>query len=74
VPASEVFVPGRRFRYVETILPEGEEIIAVGRATIEIDPAGRAPSHRDPPVMCHLRGEDDVVIIANPDESEAGAG
>ena len=71
VPASEVFVPGRRFRYSETILAEGEEIVAVGHATIEIDPAGRAPSHRDPPVMCHLRVQEDPVIITNPDESEA---
>ena len=73
VPAHEVFVPGRRFRYVETILPEGEEIIAVGHATIEIDAAGRAPSHRDPPVMCHLRAEEDLVIITNPDEAAADA-
>jgi hypothetical protein len=66
MPASEVFVPERHFRYAETILSEGEEIVAVGRARIEIDPAGRAPSHRDPPVMVHMRADDAVVILANP--------
>jgi hypothetical protein len=55
----------RSFRYVETILMPGTEIIAVGRAAIEIDQAGRAPSHREPPVLCHLRGADGPVIIAS---------
>jgi hypothetical protein len=46
----------------------GDEIIAVGRATIEVDPAGRAPARREPPVMCHLRGGDDGVVIADAEE------
>ena len=54
----------RHFQYVETVLLPGDEIIAVGRATIEIDPAGRSPSRRDPPVRCHLKGADGPVVIA----------
>jgi hypothetical protein len=66
--ASEVFVRDRMFQYVETLVMPGDELIAVGRARIEIDAAGRAPSHRDPPVMCHLRGADEPVVIAAADE------
>jgi hypothetical protein len=56
------------FRYVETVLLPGDEIIAVGRATVEIDPAGRAPSFRDPPTRCHLKGRDEAVVIAEAEE------
>jgi hypothetical protein len=52
------------FRYTETILFPGDEIVAIGRATIEIDPAGQSPSRRDPPVRCHLKGREEAVIIA----------
>lgn len=31
-------------------------------------PAGRAPARREPPVMCHLRGGDDGVVIADAEE------
>ena len=51
--------------YVETVLQPGDEIIAIGRATVEIDPAGRPPSRREPPVVCHLRGADEPVVIAD---------
>jgi hypothetical protein len=54
-------------RYVETLLQPGDEIIAVGRATIEIDQAGRAPP-RGLPVMCHLKGSDKPVVIADAEE------
>jgi hypothetical protein len=60
----------RHFQYVETVLMPGDEIVAVGHATIEVDPAGRAPSHREPPVTCHLKGDDEPVLLA---EAEAGA-
>jgi len=56
------------FRYVETILLPGEQITAVGRATIEIDPAGRSPSRREPPVMCHMKGLEEAVIIADAED------
>ena len=68
VPASEVFAAGRQFRCVETIVVPGHEVIAIGRATIEIDPSGRSLSHRDPPVMCHLKGREARVVIADADE------
>jgi hypothetical protein len=67
VPAIELFGTTRQLRYVETIVMPGDEVMAVGRASIEIDPAGRAPSNRDPPVMCQLKGTtDEPVIIAAP--------
>jgi hypothetical protein len=54
--------------YVETVLQPGDEIIAIGRATVEIDPAGRPPSSREPPVVCHLRGADEPVVIADAEQ------
>jgi hypothetical protein len=56
------------FRYVETVLLPEDEIIAVGRATVEIDPAGRSPSHREPPFRCHLKGREEAVVIADAEE------
>jgi hypothetical protein len=61
----------RHFHYVETVLLPGDEITAVGRATVEIDAAGRAPSHRHPPVMCHLKGLEEAVVIADADDLTA---
>jgi hypothetical protein len=52
-------------RYFEVLLVPGDEIIAVGRASIEIDPAGRAPTSRAQPVRCYLRGGDEPVVIAD---------
>lgn len=62
--------------YVETVLQPGDEITAIGRATVEIDPAGRAPSHREPPVLCRLEGTDEPVVIADVEAPtvEEGAG
>lgn len=68
VPVRGTFGIEHRFRYVETILMPGDEITAVGRATLEIDAAGRPLSHRHPPVMCHLRGIDEAVVIADADD------
>ena len=56
------------FRYVETILLPEDEIIAVGRATVEIDPAGRSQSNREPPFRCHLKGREEAVVIADAEE------
>jgi hypothetical protein len=52
-------------RYAETVLVPGDEIIAVGRAWIEIDPAGHSPSVRDLPIRCHLRSSEELVVIAD---------
>ncbi len=70
--SSDVFGTKRPFRYVETILMPGDEIIAVGHATIEIDPAGRSPSPRDPPMMCHLNGLHEPVVLAEAEELAEG--
>ena len=56
-----------RFRYVETILVPGDEISATGRATLEIDAAGRSPSPRQPPLLCHFKGREDTLVIADAD-------
>jgi len=71
VAIKSMFGSEHEFRYVETILVPGEEITAVGRATIEIDPAGRSPSHREPPAMCHMKGLEEAVIIADAEELRA---
>lgn len=63
VPADEVFVTDRQFRYVEIVLAPGQEVAAFGRATVEIDSAGRAPSFRHPPTLCHLRGGEERVVL-----------
>ena len=55
--------------YVEIVLQPGDEIMVVGRATVEyFHPAGRAPSHREPPVICHLKGADEPVVIADAED------
>jgi hypothetical protein len=63
--STGIFGPKYVFRYVEFVVMPGAQLIAVGRARIEIDQAGRAPSHREPPVMCHLGGVDERVVIAD---------
>ena len=67
VPLRGSFGIACRFRYVETILMAGDEITATGRATLEIDPAGRSPSPREPPLLCHFKGRDEAVVIAEAD-------
>jgi hypothetical protein len=67
LPVSGVYVD-RQFRYIEIVLLPGDEITAFGRATVEIDAAGHAASHRHPPIMCHLKGRDEAVIIADADD------
>jgi len=69
VARDDFFGMPNTFRYAETVLMAGAEIIAVGRASFEIDPAVRSPSRREPPLTCHLKGADEPVIIAAPDGS-----
>jgi len=73
VPREGLFGFDHHFRWFETVVMPGDEIIAVGRASLEIDPAGRSPSRRDPPFLCHLRGRDDAVIIAKVEEAWTGS-
>src|SRR4029079_12872132 len=55
ISVKDAFGLTNNFYYAETVLMPGDEIMAVGRATIEVDPAGRAPAPREPPVMCHVK-------------------
>jgi len=52
-------------------LQPGDTIMAIGRATVEVDPAGRAPTHREPPMICRLEGADEPVLIADADVTRA---
>jgi hypothetical protein len=70
VPETDLLGFDNSFVYAEAILQPGDEIIAVGRATLEVDPGGRAPSYRDPPCVCHLKGVDEPVAIASADDGE----
>jgi hypothetical protein len=46
-------------RYVETVLYPGDEVVAVGRATIKVSPVRKSRSFREPPVVCYLQGTDE---------------
>jgi hypothetical protein len=52
-------------RYAETILQPGDEIVAVGRATVEVSAEGRAWARRGPPVICTLKGDGEPVVLAD---------
>lgn len=56
-----------QLRYVETILQPGDRIIAVGRATVDGDPAASAP--RQVRARCNLTGDDEPVAIADAEVS-----
>ena len=49
-------------RYREILLKPGDRVTVLGRAKMEIDPAGRS-SFRDPPMLNHIRGSDDAPVI-----------
>lgn len=73
VPREGFFGFDNHFRWIETVVLPGDEIIAVGRVSLEIDPAGRSPSRRDPPFLCYLRGRDEAVILANVEQAWTGS-
>ena len=68
IAQTDFFGLDNHFEYAEMIVLPDDQIIAVGRATLEIDPAGRPVSHREPPFGCHLRGADEPVIIADAED------
>ena len=52
--------------YREGRLKPGDRVSVVGRASLEIDPAGARPGMRSPPVIVSLRGStDDPVIVVD---------
>jgi len=66
VPFTEPFGDKEQFRYAETILSVGDRITAFGRATTEIDPAGRTVGLHELPTLPHVKGsETKPVIIAD---------
>ncbi len=73
VARDDFFGMPNTFRYAETVVLPGDEIIAVGFARFEIDPVVRAPSHREPPVTCHLKGSDEAVILASVEQAWTGS-
>jgi hypothetical protein len=59
----------RHFRFAEILLVPGDDIAAIGRATVELDPGGRSPSHREPPIARQLKGIHGAVVIEEVDGS-----
>ena len=51
-----------RTRYREIVLKPGDRVSVLGRAKMEIDPAGRS-SFRDPPMLNHITGSEDAPVI-----------
>jgi len=59
----------RRFQYREVVLAPGDRVSVLGRASIEIDPAGRSMGHRNLPMVCKIRGDQkDPVIVGEADD------
>ena len=52
----------RQTRYREILLMPGDRVSVLGRAKMEIDPAGHS-SFRDPPMLSHITGSDDAPVI-----------
>lgn len=70
VPPSSAWpvTVGETVRSQEMLLRPGDRVSVLGRATMEIDPAGRG-SYREPPMLPHMRGSDkDPVVVGNADE------
>ena len=44
------------------LLKPGDRVSVLGRATMQVDPAGNA-SFRDPPMLNHITGSEDVPVI-----------
>src|SRR5262245_4939329 len=73
IPVNDFLGRRNNFYYTETVLLPGDELIAVGRATVEVDPASRAPSHREPPVVCQLKGgRSEPVVLVDADDVTGG--
>src|SRR5262245_24770058 len=52
----------REVRFQEALLKPGDRIAVLGRATMEIDPAGHG-SYREAPMLIHFRGTDDQPVV-----------
>ena len=54
-------------RYQEVLLKPGDRVSVLGRATMQVNPAGNA-SFRDPPVLNHITGSEDAPVIVAHDK------
>jgi hypothetical protein len=55
----------RKFQFKEMLLVPGDRVTIVGRASVEIDPAGASSGHRSLPMLCRIRGDKkNPVMIA----------
>src|SRR5262245_5811194 len=64
----------RRPRYGEGVINEGDLVSVAGSGARELNPAGRSPNFRDPPIWLALRGTDEEPLwISNaPDFGPVG--
>jgi hypothetical protein len=61
----------RPTRYREILLKPGDSVSVLGRAKMEIDPAGRS-SFRDPPMLNHITGSEDTPVVVAHDKIPFG--
>jgi hypothetical protein len=65
VPVSDLIGRDKQFRFQESFLKVGDRVSVLGRASLEIDPAGRG-SYREPPRLFVIRGsEKEPVAVAD---------
>ena len=57
----------REIRCQEVLVRPGDRVSVFGRASMEVDPAGRA-SFRDPPMLNHITGSEDAPVIVAHDK------
>jgi len=60
----------REVRFQEALLKPGDRIAVLGRATLEVDPAGRG-SYREAPMLVHFRGTDHQPVVIVDETEEA---
>ncbi len=63
----------RHFQFKETLLVPGDRVSIVGRASVEIDPAGASSGHRSLPVLCRIRGDKRYPVMIAKAEGPRGS-
>ena len=64
---EDLFGESQDFRCQEVLLKPGDRVSVLGRATMQVDPAGNA-SFRDPPMLNHITGSEDAPVIVAHDK------
>jgi hypothetical protein len=68
------YARGSAMRFREAVLKPGDRVSVLGRARMELDPAGRG-SYREAPMLNHITGTTkEPVTIIDVEEDPAGAG